>query len=144
RLRAEYGPPPPWRERTHRAGSTRGIDLVGGVSRGGSDGTRDLIWFREVDEAIAAADHCFDSRLRRTTIDLATQAGNIDVDHIAARLVVHVPDALADHRACQQLPRVAHHVLEQGELLGRELDRDAAERDAPLQEVHLQVARSQD
>src|SRR5678815_983473 len=78
------------------------------VSRGPGSAARRVARFRVVDETIPTADHGLDARPLDVAVHLAPQRRDVDVDDVAARLVVHVPDTLADHRPRQQLARIAH------------------------------------
>ncbi len=72
---------------------------------------------------------------------------DVDVNDVGEPVVIHVPDMLHDHGAAERTAAVAHHVFEDAEFLGGELDILAAAAhlaaDAVEREVaHLQPFRS--
>src|SRR5580765_8330760 len=67
------------------------------------------------------APHGVHQLLRVAGVDLLPQSVDDDVDDVGARVEVIVPGVLGDERAGHDLPRMAHEVLENGVLLGREI-----------------------
>ena len=53
--------------------------------------------------------------------ELPPEVADVDVDHVAFRIEVHVPDLLEQGRAPDHLFGVEQEVLEQLELLGRQI-----------------------
>src|SRR6266566_5431604 len=60
--------------------------------------------------------------MREALVDLVTQVVNVDIHDIRKRLQVIAPDRVNDLRAREHLARMAHQVLQQGKLFGRQLD----------------------
>src|SRR5688500_2966379 len=75
-------------------------------------------------EGVPEAAHCVDHR-RPAPVDLSAQAGDADLDQVAAAVEGAAPDVVEDLRLAEHLPGVAHHQAEQVELLDGELDRYA-------------------
>src|SRR3954463_7560664 len=67
---------------------------------------------------VADPAHRLNQLLRVLVVDLAAQVADVDVDDIGEPVVVHIPDMLDDHRAAERTAAIAHHVLENSELLG--------------------------
>ena len=55
-------------------------------------------------------------------IDLLAQVVNIDIDDIGEGLKIIAPDRIDNLRAREHLARMAHQVLQEGKLFGRQLD----------------------
>src|ERR1035441_7247677 len=71
---------------------------------------------------VADAAHGLYELLRVAVVDLAAQVAYVDVHDVGEPVVVHIPDVLHDHRAAEGAALVAHHVFEDAEFLGGEVD----------------------
>ena len=67
------------------------------------------------------AAHRGHQRLARRLHQLSTQVADMDIDHVAIRVEVHVPNLLEEGRAANDLLGVEQKVLEQLKFLGREI-----------------------
>jgi hypothetical protein len=54
-------------------------------------------------------------------IDLAAQPIDVNIHDVGIRLNAHAPDLVENHRARHHAARIAAEILQQDELLGREL-----------------------
>ena len=73
-------------------------------------------------------------------VDLRAEIADVDVDDVAEAVEVLVPDVLGDHGPREHVTLVAHQVLEQGELLGRQADPPPTARHLSGCYVDLEVA----
>src|SRR6266567_434998 len=73
-------------------------------------------------------------------IDLLTQVGDVELDHVRLAAEVVVPYAVKDLCLAEHPPRVAHQVAEQLELRGGQLDELAAAADLTRVLVHTEIA----
>src|SRR5581483_9859779 len=78
------------------------------------------------------------------TVDLLAEVANVDVDHVRGPVVGEVPDVLEDASPGEHLARVAHELLEEGELLGGEEDLLPVPGDQALHRVEGEVAHLED
>src|SRR2546425_11890546 len=76
-------------------------------------------------------------------VDLPANPAHVHVDQVGEPVVGLVPAALEEHGAGHELAGVAHEVLEDGKLLGRERHRDATAPDLEAAAVELEVAPTQ-
>src|ERR1017187_6355176 len=93
---------------SHLRNGGRAGGLVGGL-------------FRRFDH-VADAAHGLYELLRVAIVDLAAQVAYVDVDDVGEPVVVHIPDVLHDHGAAEGAALIAHHVFEDAEFLGGEVD----------------------
>ena len=64
-------------------------------------------------EAVTHAAHGVDQRCWEAFIHLATQAADVDINHIGLRVKTVVPDRLQQHGARDNLVRVLHEKCQQ-------------------------------
>ena len=115
-----------------RAGRARAAGGGGGGARpgrpaarrgGGDGGGRFLVrygWFVvEVGEHVAGAAPGVDERARGALVHFFAQPVNVDLDGVGERIVVLVPDVLAELSAPHHPTGLAGEVLEHDELLAR-------------------------
>ena len=81
-------------------------------------------------EAEADAAHGVDVARLRVVAELLAQRAHVDVERLRRAEPVHVPDLVDQPLARDDRPRLPHQQREQVELLARELERLAVERDA--------------
>src|SRR5579859_2399374 len=93
------------------------------------------------DEAFAT--DAMDHRRLVGSVHLPPQAAHMDVDQVALRHELVVPDFLEQHGAGQQLTLAAHHVFEKPELAREEVDRPVVAFRGSRQEVELERTGSQ-
>src|SRR6185503_11899101 len=72
-------------------------------------------------------------------IDLAAQAPHQYVEHVREGIVILIPDVRRDGGAIDDLALVPHKQLQQGELLGGQLDRSGTATHRAGAQVHLEV-----
>src|SRR3954454_20898442 len=89
---------------------------------------------------VADPAHRLNQLLRVLVVDLAAQVADVDVDYIGEPVVVHIPDMLDDHGAAERTAAIAHHVLENAELLGREVDGFGAADDFAADAIEGEIA----
>ena len=73
-------------------------------------------------EDIADPPQRVDQRPVEAPVHLVPQPVDVDVDDVGQAVELEVPDVLQDHRPADDLAGVPHQVVEQGELLGRQVD----------------------
>src|SRR5690242_6160434 len=73
-------------------------------------------------QAVSGAAHRVQKRLREALVDLLPETADMHVDHVGLRVEMVVPDILQQHRARDDMARVAHQVFEQPELARLQLD----------------------
>src|SRR5215210_699327 len=92
-------------------------------------------------QAIARAAHGLDRLDAERPVDLLAQVADVDVDDVRAVLVLAIPRVLEQLEAVEDLAGAAHERVEQGELLGRQLDLGLPAPDPPRRGVEPEVAR---
>ena len=92
---------------------------------------------------VADAAHGVDQLLLIAVVDFAAQVADVDVDDVGQAVVIHIPDVLHDHGAAERAALVAHHVFEDAEFLGRELDALVAAHNFAARAVEHEVAHLQ-
>src|SRR5215831_15361245 len=80
------------------------------------------------EEPEAHPTHRAEQRLTRRAGQLPAQIPHVDVHHVAFRIKVHVPHLLEESRTANHLPGMEQEMLEELELLGRELQRAVGNR----------------
>src|SRR5437773_7753117 len=95
---------------------------------------------RARDERVAEPALRADDRRMAVHVELAAQAAHRGVDGVARRLAAFVVEARLDLGALHVLAAPQREVLEQHELLARELDRNACALDHAAREVDLERA----
>ena len=83
------------------------------------------------------------SFMRKPVVDLAAQMADINVHDVRESVVVHVPDVFYDHGAAQRPSLVAHHVFEDAEFLGGQIDGLARARNFAADAIERQVGHLQ-
>src|SRR4029453_14687519 len=91
-------------------------------------------------QPVAGARDRLDGVSTERWVDLAAQMSDVDVDDVGAVFVCEVPGVLEQVQACEDLVGPAHELLEQRELLRRELDLDGAPPNAARGRIEAQVA----
>jgi hypothetical protein len=91
-------------------------------------------------ESVARSAHSLGHRRASPAAGLVAQVADVDVDDVGAGVEVVVPDGGEDLLAAEDVTRVAHEVLQQGELAAGELHGLVVASDAARAQVHLQVA----
>ena len=81
------------------------------------------------------------SLIRR--VDIATQPTHVNVNQVRVRNKFVVPDIFQEGGSCQQFAAPPHHVLEQLEFPGPQIDPTAATRRGSIDEVELQRSHAQ-
>src|ERR1017187_8272787 len=71
---------------------------------------------------VADAAHGLDELLRKAVVDLAAKVADVNVHDVGQSVVIHVPDVLHDHGAAQRAALVPHHVFENAEFLGGQVN----------------------
>ncbi|PAV70292.1 hypothetical protein WR25_11086 [Diploscapter pachys] len=94
-------------------------------------------------QTVARTAHGVEDRRRKTFLQLAAEATDVDVDHVAAGIEMVVPDLLQHHRARHHLPRMPRKEFQQVEFARAERDRSAGAGDGAGEQVDLQVADRQ-
>src|SRR5262245_8362400 len=95
-------------------------------------------------EAIAVAAHRFQQRLAAWRVDLAAEPGDIEVHDVGERGFAVAPNLSEDAGAREHAARRAHQQLEDGELLGGELDLLAAALDLEQIAIQHKIGNLQD
>ena len=73
-------------------------------------------------EHVASAPNGMDQGLRKAVVDLLSESPDINVDDVARRVEMIVPDLLLDHGPAEHAVRPPHEVFEQSEFGGGEFD----------------------
>ena len=85
-----------------------------------------------------------DQPVRERVVNLRAEPADMDVDHVAVAVEVHVPDLLGDQRPRQHLALAAGQQREQGELLRRQVEPPVGPRRRAAQQIDPQVADGDD
>ncbi len=80
-----------------------------------------------------------DQRLVKALVELLAQPGDVHVNHVGLRVEVIVPHLLEQHGAGDDLPGMAHQVLEQAELARLHVYALAGARHRAREQVHLEI-----
>src|SRR5438045_2610281 len=80
---------------------------------------------------------------RKAVVNLAAKMPNIDVNDVRQAVIIHVPYMLDNHSTAERPAAIAHHVLEDAELLWRQFDILIGARDLTADTVQLQIAHLQ-
>src|SRR5207342_1711869 len=82
----------------------------------------DVCGRRILTESVPHSPHGLERRPAQPSVDLRTQATDVDVDDVRVALIRVVPHVLDQATARQRLAVMAHEVLEQCELLRRQVE----------------------
>ena len=80
-----------------------------------------------------------DQLLLEAVVDFAAEVADVDVDDVGEAVVIHIPDMFDDHGAAEGTALVAHHVFENAEFLGREVDGFGAAGDFAADAIEREV-----
>ena len=90
-------------------------------------------------QAIAGAAHGVQERAVEALVDLLPEPADMHVDDVGLRIEMVVPDLFQEHRARDDVVRVAHEIFEQAELARQQLDRLAGARHGASEQIHLEI-----
>src|SRR5215472_14787850 len=99
---------------------------------------------RRYTELVTYAAYSVDQLELPPFVDLLAQIIHVHVNHVGHGVRRQLPDKLDDHVAGDATPGVPHEILEEAELLGRQLNRLARAPDRSLHAIQLQIFDLQD
>src|SRR5689334_17864785 len=95
-------------------------------------------------EAISDAANRMNQRIGLLVVDLSAQASDINIDDVGRRVEMKIPDVLQQHGAGYDAAFIAHEILQQLELPGKEVDPLAAPAGRSRDQVNRKIADAQD
>ena len=78
------------------------------------------------------------------SVDFTTESPHVNVHEIGLGREVVIPNFLKEHFSRQHLAFASHHIFEQTEFAGPEIDRTLAASDGACQKIELQWTDAQD